>query len=104
MKDKSELTDLFTIKFKFPQFYLYVAGSTKANGIDHWAEFSTLDVGLIVYTTQLPFITNTNYCMLLSKVHTFFIENDAEMLLAHYTWKVAFTNLIHKQSIQRPYA
>jgi hypothetical protein len=25
---------------------------------------------------------------------------DAEILPAHYTWKVAFTNLIHKQSIQ----
>ncbi len=29
-----------------------------------------------------------------------YIENDAEILPAHYTWKVAFTNLIHKQSIQ----
>ncbi len=25
----------------------------------------------------------------------FFIENDAEILRAHYTWKVTFTNLIH---------
>jgi hypothetical protein len=33
-------------------------------------------------------------------VRTFYIENDAEILPAHYTWKVAFTNLIHKQSIQ----
>ncbi len=39
------------------------------------------------------------YCILLSTVHTFLIENDAEILHAHYTWKVAFTNLIHKQSI-----
>ncbi len=30
----------------------------------------------------------------------FFIEIDAEILLAHYTWKVAFINLSHKQSIQ----
>jgi hypothetical protein len=29
-----------------------------------------------------------------------FSENDAEILLAHYTWKVTCTNLIHKQSIQ----
>jgi len=36
----------------------------------------------------------------LSKVLTFFIENYAEILHAHYTWKVAFTNLIHKQSIK----
>ncbi len=36
----------------------------------------------------------------MSIVHTFFIENDAEILPAHYTWKAAFTNLIHKQSIQ----
>ena len=35
-----------------------------------------------------------------SKVRTFFIENDAEILHMYYTWKVAFTNLIHKQSIQ----
>jgi hypothetical protein len=30
----------------------------------------------------------------------FFIENDAEILQANYNWKVAFTNLFHKQSIQ----
>ncbi len=41
-----------------------------------------------------------NGCILLSIVRTFFIENDAEILHAHCTWKVAFTNLIHKQSIQ----
>jgi len=35
----------------------------------------------------------------MSTVH-FFIEKDAEILPAHYTCKVAFTNLIHKQSIQ----
>jgi hypothetical protein len=36
-----------------------------------------------------------------SIVHTFFIKNDATILPTHYyTWKVAFTNLIHKQSIQ----
>ncbi len=40
------------------------------------------------------------YHILLSKVHTFFIENVAEISHAHYTWEVAFTNLIHKQSIQ----
>ncbi len=33
-------------------------------------------------------------------MRTFFIENDAEILRSHYTWKVAFTNIIHKQSIQ----
>jgi len=36
------------------------------------------------------------YCI----VHTFVIENDAEILRVHYTWKVALANLIHKQSIQ----
>jgi hypothetical protein len=40
------------------------------------------------------------YCILLSIVCTFFIEYDAKILRAHYTWKVGFTNLIHKQSIQ----
>ncbi len=40
------------------------------------------------------------YCILSSIVRTFSIENDAEILPAHYTWKVAFTNLICKQSIQ----
>jgi hypothetical protein len=29
------------------------------------------------------------YCILLSIVHTFYIENDAEIFSAHYTWKVA---------------
>jgi hypothetical protein len=33
-------------------------------------------------------------------VHFFPIENYAEILHVHCTWKVAFTNLIHKQSIQ----
>jgi len=33
-------------------------------------------------------------------VHTFLIENDAEILPADCTWKVAFTNLISKQSMQ----
>jgi len=40
------------------------------------------------------------YCILTSIECTFFIENDAEILGVHYTWKVAFTNLVHKQSIQ----
>ncbi len=34
-----------------------------------------------------------------SIVHTFY-WNDAEILPAHYPWKIAFTNFIHKQSIQ----
>jgi hypothetical protein len=33
-------------------------------------------------------------------VCTFLVENDAEIIPVHYTWKVAFPNLIHKQSIQ----
>ncbi len=41
-----------------------------------------------------------NDCILLGIVRTFFIENDAEILHAHYAWKVAFTNLIQNQSIQ----
>ncbi len=41
-----------------------------------------------------------DYCILSSIVRTFFTENDAEILTAHYTWKVAYTNLIRKQSIQ----
>ncbi len=40
------------------------------------------------------------YHMLLSRAHTFFIEIGAEILPAHYTWKLAFTNHIHKQSVQ----
>jgi hypothetical protein len=40
------------------------------------------------------------YRILSSIVHTFFIENDADILPVHYTWKVAFTNLIHERSIQ----
>jgi hypothetical protein len=40
-----------------------------------------------------------NCHILLSIVCTFLIENNAEILPAHYTWKVAFTNLIHIPSI-----
>jgi hypothetical protein len=47
-------------------------------------------------STQVDF----NYRILSSIVRTFFIENDAEILHTRYTWKVAFINLIHKQSIQ----
>ncbi len=35
------------------------------------------------------------YHILSSLVCTFFIENDAEILPVHYTWKETFTNLIH---------
>ncbi len=38
--------------------------------------------------------------ILSSIVPTFYIENDAEILPAHYTCKVAFTNLIHIQNVQ----
>ncbi len=40
------------------------------------------------------------YRILSSTVRTFFIVNDAEILPAHYIYKVVSTNLIHKQSIQ----
>ncbi len=40
-----------------------------------------------------------HYRILSTIVQTFFNENDAEILHARYTWKVAFTTLIHKQSI-----
>jgi hypothetical protein len=39
-----------------------------------------------------PFYSNIDckimYCILLSIVRTFYMENDAEILSAHYTWKV----------------
>ena len=34
-------------------------------------------------------MTASEVTVLLSIVHTFFIENDAEIFHAHYTWKVA---------------
>ncbi len=34
-------------------------------------------------------MTNQYYRILSSIVHTFYIENDAEIFPAHYTWKVA---------------
>ncbi len=43
---------------------------------------------------------NFTYRILSSIVRTLFIENDAEILGADHTWKVAFANLIHKQCIQ----
>jgi hypothetical protein len=39
---------------------------------------------------------DNKYCILSSILHTFFIENESEILHAHYTSKVAFANLIHK--------
>ncbi len=41
-----------------------------------------------------------NYHILFRIVHTFSIESDAEILHVCNTWRVAFTNLFHKQSIQ----
>ncbi len=32
--------------------------------------------------------TSKDYCILSSIVRTFYIENDAEIFPAHYTWKV----------------
>ncbi len=52
------------------------------------------------FSLKQTFVSHACYCFLSSIVHTFFIENDAEIKPAHYTWKVPFTNLIHKQSIQ----
>ncbi len=40
------------------------------------------------------------YCILLCILRIFSIENDALILPASYTWKVAHANLIHIQSIQ----
>jgi hypothetical protein len=37
------------------------------------------------------------YHILSSIVHTVFIENDTEILPVHYTYKVAFTNLIQNK-------
>ncbi len=34
-------------------------------------------------------LTTKMYCILSSIVHTFYMENYAEIFLAHYTWKVA---------------
>jgi hypothetical protein len=46
---------------------------------------------MLFYTDVLYFMEYNEY---------FFTENDAEILHAHYTWKVSFTNLSHKQCIQ----
>jgi hypothetical protein len=56
--------------------------------------------GLLSVTLPLSYISSAYvlpYCILSSIVCIFFIENDAEILCAHYTWKVELTNLIHKQ-------
>jgi hypothetical protein len=45
-------------------------------------------------------LVSRNCRILSSIVRTFFIENEAEILPAQDTWEEAFTNLIHKQSIQ----
>ena len=34
-------------------------------------------------------LRETSYCILSSILSTFYIENDAEIFPAHYTWKVA---------------
>jgi hypothetical protein len=53
---------------------------------------------IVLYFILLYHITM--YRILLSIVLTFFIENHAEILRVRYNWNVAFTILIHKQSIQ----
>ncbi len=58
----------------------------QAPGVDYEKLFTALKSFIIPYFIE-------------SIVH-FFIENVAEILPAHYIYKVAFTNLIHKQSIQ----
>jgi hypothetical protein len=45
-------------------------------------------------------LVSRNCRILSSIVRTFFIENEAEILPPQDTWEEAFTNLIHKQSIQ----
>jgi hypothetical protein len=42
--------------------------------------------------------TKIHYYCILSSIY-FLIYKDAEILTAHYTWKVAFANLINTQSI-----
>ncbi len=48
----------------------------------------------------MPSFSIYHFLLQSSIVRTFFIKNDAVILPTWYTWKVAFTNLIHKQSIQ----
>jgi hypothetical protein len=54
---------------------------------------------VIIYQKHFVWLISSN-CILSSILRTFFIENDAEVLSAYYTWLVAFTNIIYKQSIQ----
>ncbi len=58
-------------------------------------KFDIIALSVIVFYWNFYFACR----ILLRIVHTFFIENDAEILREHYPWKVAFTNLIHKQNI-----
>jgi len=66
----------------------------------YWSNFWTNILMAFIFLTLLKFKHHGNYRILLSIVHTFFIENDAEILPVYYTWNVAFTNLFHKQNIQ----
>ncbi len=46
-------------------------------------------IGLVSYFSDLMNKIGETYYILLSIVHTFYIQNDAEIFLAHYTWTVA---------------
>jgi hypothetical protein len=61
---------------------------------------SSLVFDVVAPTFSILIHPINNYQILLSIVYTFFIENESEILPAHYTWKVPFTNLIHIPSIQ----
>jgi hypothetical protein len=80
----------------------------KSYQLVHWKPYyseknhckQSLEQTTLAYPYSFTNSVYKGYHILLSIVFTFLIENDAEILPAHYTWKVAFTNLIHKQSIQ----
>jgi hypothetical protein len=74
----------------------------------HWKPYyseknhckQSLEQTTLAYPCSSTYSVYRGYHILSSTVHTFLIENDAEILPAHFNWKVASTNLIHKQSIQ----
>ncbi len=94
---KGKQNKLFKKYWRKPQWFQPFYHSKIAKSLSYCKKWHVLWAWLngTAHLGEMP-----SYPILLSIVCTFFIENDAEILPTHYAWKIAFTNLIHKQSIE----
>ncbi len=94
---KGKQNKLFKKYWRKPQWFQTFYHSKIEKKLSYCKKWQVLCAWLkgIAHLGEMP-----SFAILLSIVCTFFIENDTEILPAHYAWKVAFTNLIHKQSFR----